>query len=202
MEGEKNTGVCPGSGIDRIRALLEDDPRLVERVVGETRVWDGRIFGVRTLDVELPDGGHGVREVVMHHGGAGVVAVRDGRICLVRQYRVAMGRMSLEVPAGKLDAGEDPAHCAARELREETGLEAGRLEFVGRAAGSIGFTNEATSIYLAHCLRQGSARPDEGEFVDVVWLPVRDVLEAVRMGLIQDGKTIIGALAAVERGLA
>ncbi|MGN0077094.1 MAG: NUDIX domain-containing protein [Parafannyhessea sp.] len=202
MEGEKDEDVWREGGLGHIRALLEDDPRLVERVVGETRVWDGRIFGVRTLDVELPDGGRGVREVVLHHGGAGVAAVRDGRICLVRQYRVAMGRMSLEIPAGKLDAGEEPERCAARELREETGLVAGRLEFVGRAAGSIGFTNETTSIYLAHCLRQGSASPDEGEFVDVAWLPVRDVLEAVRAGLIQDGKTIIGALAAVERGLA
>jgi ADP-ribose pyrophosphatase len=200
--GEKDTGVWQEGGLGRIRALLEDDPRLVEHVVSETKVWDGRIFGVRKLEVELPDGSHGVRELVLHHGGAGVAAVRDGRICLVRQYRVAMGRMSLEIPAGKLEVGEDPERCAARELREETGLVAGRLEFVGRAAGSIGFTNETTSIYLAHCLRQGEASPDEDEFVDVVWLPVRDVLEAVRAGLIQDGKTIIGALAAVERGLA
>ena len=174
----------------------------VERVVGETRVWDGKIFRVRTLDVALPDGTTGYREVVWHNGGAGVCAVRDGRMCLVRQYRVAMGRMSLEIPAGKLDAGEDPAHCAARELAEETGLVAQRLEFVARAAGSIGFTNEATSVFLAHGLSAGTARPDSGEFVDVVWLPVRDVVAAARAGLIQDGKTIIGALAAVERGLA
>jgi ADP-ribose pyrophosphatase len=77
-----------------------------------------------------------------------------------------------------------------------------RLEFVARSAGSIGFTNEATSVFLAHGLSAGTARPDSGEFVDVVWLPVRDVLSAARAGLIQDGKTIIGALAAVERGLA
>ena len=170
--------------------------------MGETRVWDGKIFRVRTLDVALPDGTTGYREVVWHNGGAGVCAVRDGRMCLVRQYRVAMGRMSLEIPAGKLDAGEDPAHCAARELAEETGLVAQRLEFVARAAGSIGFTNEATSVFLAHGLSAGTARPDNGEFVDVVWLPVRDVLAAARAGLVQDGKTIIGALAAVERGLA
>lgn len=189
-------------GLERIRELLRDDARLVERVVGETRVWDGKIFRVRTLDVALPDGTTGYREVVWHNGGAGVCAVRDGRMCLVRQYRVAMGRMSLEIPAGKLDAGEDPAHCAARELAEETGLVAQRLEFVARAAGSIGFTNEATSVFLAHGLCAGTARPDRGEFVDVAWLPVRDVLAAARAGLIQDGKTIIGALAAVERGLA
>lgn len=189
-------------GLERIRELLRDDARLVERVVGETRVWDGKIFRVRTLDVALPDGTTGYREVVWHNGGAGVCAVRDGRMCLVRQYRVAMGRMSLEIPAGKLDAGEDPAHCAARELAEETGLVAQRLEFVARAAGSIGFTNEETSVFLAHGLCAGTARPDRGEFVDVAWLPVRDVLAAARAGLIQDGKTIIGALAAVERGLA
>ena len=212
MDGEKNKGAraqgvregvdgaCGGAaagspdGLERIRELLRDDVRLVERVVGEIRV--------RTLDVALPDGTTGYREVVWHNGGAGVCAVRDGRMCLVRQYRVAMGRMSLEIPAGKLDAGEDPAHCAARELAEETGLVAERLEFVARAAGSIGFTNEATSVFLAHGLSAGTARPDSGEFVDVVWLPVRDVLAAARAGLIQDGKTIIGALAAVERALA
>ena len=220
MDGEKNKGAraqgvregvdgaCGGAaagspdGLERIRELLRDDVRLVERVVGETRVWDGKIFRVRTLDVALSDGTTGYREVVWHNGGAGVCAVRDGRMCLVRQYRVAMGRMSLEIPAGKLDAGEDPAHCAARELAEETGLVAERLEFVARAAGSIGFTNEATSVFLAHGLSAGTARPDNGEFVDVVWLPVRDVLAAARAGLIQDGKTIIGALAAVERALA
>lgn len=187
---------------ENVRALLKPDPRLTEEVVGSRQVWQGRIFSVETLGVRLPDGGTGSRELVRHHGGAGVCAVRDGRMCLVRQYRVAFGRMSLEIPAGKLEAGENPADCAARELLEETGLVAGRLEAVAHAAGSIGFTDETTHIFLAHDLSCGTAHPDEGEFVDTVWVPVRDVVQAAHEGVIQDGKTIIAALVALERGLA
>ena len=189
-------------GLDRVRGLLEPDPSLVETVVATHPQWQGRIFGVQTLDVELPDGSLGYREVVRHHGGAGVAAVRDGRMCLVRQYRVAVDAMTLEIPAGKLEEGEDPAACAARELLEETGLVAESLEFVARAAGSIGFTDESTHIYLAHGLSKHESSPDEGEFVDVAWLPVGDVVDAARAGLVVDGKTILAALAVLARGLA
>lgn len=182
--------------LDTIRALLEDDERLVERVVRTDREWQGKIFEVEHLLVELPDATRGWREIVRHNGGAGVCAVRDGKICLVRQYRVALGRTSLEIPAGKLDPGEDPAVCAARELTEETGLVAERLELLANTAGAPGFNNEKTRIFVAHGLRQGEARPDDGELVDVVWLPVEDVVEAIRAGLIEDAKTVVSALAA------
>ncbi len=126
----------------------------------------------------------------------------DGQMCLVRQYRVAVGRMTLEIPAGKLDAGESPALCAARELREETGLVARELEPIAVSAGSIGFTNETTHIFLAHGVTRGESSPDEGELLGVVWLPVREVVDAVRAGAIQDAKTIVSALTVLERGLA
>lgn len=181
---------------DNIQRLLELDQRLVERVVSRDREWQGKIFAVEHLKVELPDKSHAMREIVRHHGGAGVCAIREGKICLVRQYRVALGRMTLEIPAGKLDPNEDPATCAARELTEETGLVAGRLELLANTAGAPGFNDEKTRVFVAYDLRQGDACPDEGELVDVVWLPVADMVEAIRAGLIEDAKTVVSVLAA------
>lgn len=188
-------------GLDAIRAALEPDPALVERVVSAERPWEGRIFSVEQLDVELADGSHGWRDLVRHHGGAGVVAVMDGRVCLVRQWRVALGRMTLEIPAGKVDGDEPRDVCAARELTEETGLVAERLEHLAESYGAPGFTDEHTSVYLAHGLAQGPARPDEGELVNVVWVPLEDALEAIRAGLLDDAKTVTGILAAKAFGM-
>lgn len=182
--------------LERIQALLEPDPRLVERVTRTDPMWDGRIFCAEHLAVRLSDGTEGWRDIVRHHGGCGVCVIRDQKMCLVRQYRVALGRMTLEIPAGKIDPGEDAATCAARELAEETGLVAGRLELLAVSAGAPGFTNERTRIFVARDVTQGPSAPDEGELVDVVWLPVPDVVEAVRAGLIEDAKTVISALAA------
>lgn len=186
---------------ERILDLLRLDSRLVEKVVRCDREWTGKIFSVEHLLVELPDGSTSWREIVRHHGGAGVCAVADGKICLVRQYRVALGRMTLEIPAGKLDADEDPAVCAARELTEETGLVAGRLEPLAVTAGAPGFNDEKTRIFVAHDLVQGPARPDQGELVDVVWVPVADMVDAIRAGIIEDAKTVASVLAAAA-GLA
>ena len=183
--------------LERIKRLLEPEDTLFERVVADETMFSGRIFSVRVLDVELSDGSHGYREIVNHHGGAGVVAVVDGKICLVRQYRVALGRMTLEIPAGKLEEGEEADACAARELAEETGLIAERLELVAMSWGSPGFTDECTRVFVAHGLTQGPMHPDEGEFVRRVWLPLEDVVAAIRAGLICDAKTIIGTFAVV-----
>ena len=188
-------------GIARIEELLRPDEALYERVTASEVTFSGRIFDARVLDVELSDGSRSSREIVDHHGGAGVVAVMDGKVCLVRQYRVALDRVTLEIPAGKLEAGEEPLDCAARELAEETGLVAGRLELVAHAWGSPGFTIECTRVYVAHDLAEGASHPDEGEFVRRAWLPLDDVVAAIRAGLIRDAKTIIGIFA-VAGGLA
>lgn len=187
--------------LDDIRKALEPSGSLYEDIVKREVRWEGQIFSAETLEVALPDGTHGRREIVRHHGGAGVVAVRDGRICLVRQYRVALGRMTLEIPAGKVDPDEPRDVCAARELTEETGLVAERLELLTESYGAPGFTNEHTSVYFAHGLSQGEAAPDEGELLNVMWLPVQDALAAIRAGLIDDAKTVTGLLAAKAYGL-
>ncbi|MBR3317323.1 MAG: NUDIX hydrolase [Atopobiaceae bacterium] len=182
--------------LDTIRELLKPDARYVERIEGVKHEWDGRIFTVETLSVRLSDDSTSWREIVRHNGGAGVCAVRDGKICLVRQYRVALERMSLEIPAGKLDPGEDPAVCAARELEEETGLVATEIVPLAVTAGAPGFNNEKTRIFAALGFEEGDAQPDDGEFVDVVWVPIGDMVEAIRAGLIEDAKTVVSVLAA------
>ena len=181
--------------VESIKRYLESDPSLYEETVDDEIKWKGRIFSADLLKVRLPDGSYGTREIAWHHGGCGVAAFREGKLCLVRQYRVALGRMTLEIPAGKLEMGEEPVVCAARELREETGFVADELVPLAVSAGSIGFTNEATRVFLARGLHQSASHPDEGEFVSVVWLPLEDVLAGVRAGLIQDSKTIIAAQA-------
>ena len=200
---EKNMarGAQRGEALDTVRRALEVDPALVERVTSVDRAWEGTIFSVEHLRVELSDGSSDWREVVRHNGGAGVVAVMDGRVCLVRQYRVALGCMTLEIPAGKVDAGEPRDACAARELTEETGLVAERLELITESYGAPGFTNEHTSVYFAHGLAQGAAHLDAGEFLNVVWVPVDEAVEAIRRGLIQDAKTVEGILAAKAFGM-
>ena len=182
---------------EAIRKALEPDPLFHEEVVDDDLKWQGNIFSSHLLEVAIGDGSRGRREIVRHCGGAGVVAV-DGelRVCLVRQYRVAVGRMTLEIPAGKLDADEGADVCAARELAEETGLRARRLEHLVSDYGSIGFTDEHTEVFLATDLEAGEAQPDDGELISALWLPMDDVVEAILEGLIKDGKTVAGILAA------
>ena len=180
--------------LSRIRSLLRDDPSLVETVDMREQQWHCGIFDAERWMVTQPDGQVGERDIALHHGGAGVCVIREGKMCLVRQYRVALGRMSLEIPAGKIDPDEDPAVCAARELLEETGLVAERLVPIAISRSAPGFTNEATRIFYADGVSQHPASPDSDEFVDVVWVPLDEVVAAVRAGIIQDAKTVISAL--------
>lgn len=193
-----------------IRQALAADPSLEETVISDETRWQGLIFSAHQLEVRQPDGTLGRRDTIHHHGGAGVCVLRRGgelglaagspaQICLVRQWRVALGKITLEIPAGKLEEGEDPAVCAARELEEETGLVAERLEFVAKSYGSPGFSDEATRIFLAHGLSRGAAHPDTDEFVATGWYGVEEALTAVREGLIDDAKTIVAVYAAYVR---
>ena len=182
--------------LDEIERLFTLDERLHEDIAGRTPIFDGHTFSVETLSVVLSDESHGYREILHHLGGAGVAVICDNRVCLVRQYRVALGRMSLEIPAGKLDAGEGPAMTAARELREETGLVAGRLVHIATSAGAPGFNAEKACIFAAYDVTQGDAAPDEGELVDVVWVDLDDMVETICAGLIEDAKTVVAVFAA------
>jgi ADP-ribose pyrophosphatase len=187
-----------GEPLYRDLVLGDEDPRdecLAERPLTEDVAWTGRIFNVNRLRVELPDGREAVRDVVRHPGAVAIVALTDdGRICLVRQYRTSLGRVTVEVPAGKLDPGEDPLSCAHRELREETGMEAERMAFLTTIATSCGFTDELIHIYMATGLRFVASNPDDDEFINVDLVPLPELIDAVLDGRIEDCKTVTGAL--------
>ena len=174
----------------------EHDAELHEEVIDSEIAWRGKIFDVERLQVRLPNGHTSVRDVVRHRGAAAVVALTtSGKIALVRQYRTSLGRVTVEIPAGKLDPGEDPLECAKRELKEETGFVAGRIAYLTTIATSCGFADELIHIYLATQLSFEGARPDDDEFLNVDLVPVGELVDAVLDGKIEDAKTVVGALA-------
>ena len=183
----------------------ERDAALHERIRSEELVWEGAIFDVSKLEVELPNGRLARRDIVRHPGAAAVVALTEnGKIALVRQYRTALDRVTVEIPAGKLDPGEDPLDCARRELTEETGFSAGRIAYLTTIATSAGFADELIHIYLATQLSFEGADPDDDEFINVDLVPLSELIDAVLDGKIEDAKTVVGALAcdAMARRLA
>lgn len=165
--------------------------KLKERTVRKNYVYRGKIINVRCDDAELPDGRACRREIVEHSGGAAVLCVKDGKIALVRQYRYAYGEEIYEIPAGKLNAGEDPEQAAGRELTEETGLIASRLVLLFTLYPSPGYTNEKIYIYRAEGVEEGVQKLDEGEFLNAEFLPVEEVKEMIARGEIRDAKTIV-----------
>lgn len=173
--------------------------RLEERTIAVHPEWRGVIFGVERREVELSDGSRARRDIVRHSGGVGVIALDDaGRLCLVRQWRICLDRATLEIPAGKLEPGEDPADAARRELAEETGVDPDTLEPFVTEYGSPGFTDECTRIFIARGLHHGESHPDEGELLDVTWTAVPELVSRVLEGEIQDAKTIIAIFAAAS----
>ena len=168
-----------------------------EEMVSQETVYEGVIVNVRRDKARLMDGRITNREVVEHPGGVAVFAMDDqGRVALVRQYRYPMGEETLELPAGKLEPGEDPRDSGLRELAEETGLVPGTFEDMGCLYSSPGILAERISLYFAKDLTQGPTHPDDGEFVETVWLPYQDQVDKARRGEIKDGKTLVGILKA------
>lgn len=174
----------------------EHDADLHEQILDSEIAWQGKIFNVERMEVRLPNGHTSMRDVVRHCGAAAVVALTEnGKIALVRQYRTSLDRVTVEIPAGKLDPGEDPLECAKRELKEETGFVAGRIAYLTTIATSCGFSDELIHIYLATQLSFEGANPDEDEFLNVDLVPVNELVDAVLDGKIEDAKTVVGALA-------
>ena len=168
-----------------------------EEMVSQETVYEGVLVNVRRDKARLMDGRITNREVVEHPGGVAVFAMDDqGRVALVRQYRYPMGEETLELPAGKLEPGEDPRDSGLRELAEETGLVPGTFEDMGCLYSSPGILAERIYLYFAKDLTQGPTHPDDGEFVETVWLPYQDLVDKARRGEIKDGKTLVGILKA------
>lgn len=170
-----------------------------EKTITSEKKFEGRIFNVRVEEVELPEGKTGYRELVEHPGGVGVVALTDdNKILMVRQYRKAIEKDILEIPAGKLEPGEDPLICGMRELEEETGYKAKEFISLGYFYPSPGFANEVTHLYLAWGITKGEVNPDEDEFLDVLEISTEEVYDAILKNEINDAKTVIGFLKAME----
>ena len=166
------------------------DP-LTEYPLSSEGVFDGALLKVFRDRVRLPDGGESVREYVRHPGAVVVVAqLPDGSLLFERQFRYPLRRAFLELPAGKIDAGEDILSCARRELREETGYEASAWRHVGVMHPCIGYSDERIEIFVATGLTHVGHAWDEGEFLEILQLPL-DVVEArIHTGEITDAKTI------------
>lgn len=176
------------------------NPRSVRkaRVLSSREAYRGPVFWVTTDDVLEPSGVRVRRDVVRHSGSVVVLAVRNGRngpeVLLEKQYRHAAQSFLYELPAGRIDSGEDHLKAAKRELLEETGYSAKNWKRILRFWASPGFVAEAMSLYLATNLIQGNAEPEEDEVIEIGFVPLKKAVSMVLRGRIQDAKTIAGVL--------
>ena len=167
-----------------------------KRIDGELK-YKGIIIDVFRDRAELCDGRIVNREVVRHPGGVSILPIDDeGNCYMVRQYRYPAQKVMLEVPAGKLEHGEEHFSCAVRELSEETGFTADRFEYLGAFFTSPGFSTEKLHVYLALGLHAGASHPDDGEFLNVEKLRLPELSDMVMRGEIDDAKTVIAVLKA------
>ena len=169
-------------------------------LIAKREIYAGRVVRLNIETVELPNGHRTDLEILHHPGGAAVVAVdARRRVCLLRQFRHAAGGWVTELPAGKLDNREPPEECAVRELAEEAGVQAGRLEKLGEFFSSPGVLTEVIHVYLARDLQPVESRPEEHEVFEVRWIPLEEAVAMAAAGRIRDGKTVIGLFWASAR---
>jgi ADP-ribose pyrophosphatase len=170
-----------------------DDNHLRERFAGQREVLSVGWLELRRDTVHLPDGGTATREYIQHPGAVAVLPLLDdGRVVLVRQFRYPVGKVLLELPAGKRDAGESLIGCAARELAEETGYRAAEWAFAGEIHNAAAYATESIWLYFARGLQPGPQRLDDGEFVEVVAHSEAELDAMQAAGLLPDVKTVIG----------
>ena len=165
-------------------------------------LYRGKVFNTKVDQIEYDSGNKAVREVAEHAGGAVMVPVTDdGKIIMVTQYRFPVQKVLLELPAGKLDNGEDPLHCAIRELEEETGYKSKNVKEIGSIYTTPGYSSEKLCIFLATDLKKGNYNREEGEHgMEVYELTLKEIEEKILKGEIVDSKTI-SAIFLAERNL-
>lgn len=167
-----------------------------ERVLESEMIYEGAILNLRKDKVTVPNG-TSYREIVEHNGGAVVVAITDDhKVVMVKQYRAAVKRVVLELPAGKVEDGEDPMETAIRELKEETGYTPGKTVHLISSYPSIGYTEEMLHIYLCTDLVPGETDFDENEALDIYEYKYDELMEMIKNGELLDGKTQLGLLMA------
>lgn len=171
--------------------------KLFEEKLESKDIFNGHIFNVHLDKVKISDGSIRPREVVEHNGGVCVVPVdSEGSVYMVRQYRYAIGRSLLEIPAGKLEAGEETLSAAKRELSEETGCTANKWINLGVMYPTPGYCSEALHVYMATELMCGEAHLDDGEILAVEKRPIKQLIDMIMTGDICDGKTVFGIMKA------
>ena len=162
-----------------------------EKTLSEKLIFDGRIITVHLDDIELPDGSRATREVVEHSGGVCVAAMTEEKeLYFVRQYRYPYKKVLLELPAGKLERGEDPMKAGVRELEEECGVVADTVIPMGTVYPTVAYCSEIIYLFAAKGLRSTNQNLDEGEFLDVEKIPLADAVKMVMNGEISDSKTV------------
>ncbi len=156
-------------------------------------IYTGKVITLNVDTVQLPNGVTVDLETIRHPGAAAVVPVKDdGTVVLIRQFRHAAGGFIYEIPAGKLASGEDPLHCASRELEEEVGYRASTFELLSSIFTAPGFADEVIHVYKATGLTKGRQHLDRDEVLDVIEMPLSEAITKIEDGSIRDGKTIVG----------
>lgn len=177
--------------------MNENKQPMVKRIKREL-VYQGSILDIYSDSMELPNGKIEKWDYVEHRkGAAAVVAVRqDGKLLMVKQYRNALERFTLEIPAGARDSSTEPTiECAARELEEETGYRCDDLEFLISLKTTVAFCNELVDVYVARNLIPSKQHLDEGEFIDLQAYSLEELCDLIYQGVIQDGKTVAAIMA-------
>ena len=168
---------------------------LAEKRCDSIKIFEGKIINVRLDTVILPNGKKAKRETVEHPGATAIIPVEnDGNVVLIKQYRNPINKVILEIPAGKLEKGEDPQDCAARELQEETGLRSGKLTHLATFYTTPGIRDEILYLYAAFDLEKSLTNPDKDEFLEVVSIPLSELFLMVEKKEIVDAKTLIGIM--------
>lgn len=167
-----------------------------EKTVKSEKIYGGKIINVRVDTVELPHKKYSKREIVEHPGAVGIIPITsDKNIILVKQFRKPIEEVLLEIPAGLIEYKEEPRQSAIRELKEETGYTTDKFKKLFEYYSTPGFSDEKIHIYLAEEVVEGTAQPDENEYIEIIKMPVDEALEKVKNGEIRDAKTIVGILA-------
>ncbi len=172
-----------------------------EKTLKENVVYRGKILSLKCDEVLLPNGKTSKREVVLHNGGSCVLAAKDGKVLFVKQFRYAVGETLYEIPAGKLEKGEDPKAAAVRELEEECGLVAKNIELLYETYPTPGYSSEHIFIYRCTEFAEGKVHLDENEFLTGEWIAEDEAKKMMADGRIRDGKTIIALLRHFAEGV-
>lgn len=168
---------------------------LEEKTLSSEQKFDGKIVKLYVDSVELEDGKKSFREVIKHPGGVCVLPMdEEGNVLFVRQFRYPHKKVLLEIPAGKLEYGENPSECGIRELKEETGCTCDRYEYLGSLIPTPAYCGEVIHMYLARGLHYGEQKLDSGEFLDIEKIPLDRAVEMIMNNEIEDSKTQIAVL--------